>query len=298
MPVGGRLNRNWDFGLAVHQAQQETWGLGEAFAWLRDSDGIAKRRRVVESEWRIRRQMGGASLCLAVPVALLELEPFSVAPSYPRLDDAWTRWGAGLGDLRLGLRWDAAGRAWDALLHGELSAPSGEGPFQAAQPLVATGSGRWALHAGGGAGLHAGAWQLRAAVRASLQLGRAEDVKPATPLAYDGDGPVYAPLSGPLWLNERWGADAALGLGWDWFVDADSRHSLTLSLLAVQTGPLRMEGREVAGSAAQGLALQPELHARYGDFAALGAWRSAWLWARGLPAADFGELFLRLDYAL
>jgi hypothetical protein len=300
--VGRPLGGAWELSLALHQAQRESWALGDGWVWMQDADGQLKEQKLIEGELRLRWQASPAwSLDLAVPGVLSEFEPFSPAGtvSYPRLGDEAVRRSQGLGDLRLGLRWDAAPRpAGDFGFDVGLIAPSGQGPLEAPQPLASTGEGRWGLRAGAQAGRRVGAWQWRASVHGAYQAGREAQLSSAAPLAYAAAGPVYAPSNGSVWLDGRSSVDGALGLGWDWHVDDDSRHSLALSLLASQRSPVSVNGAAVDGTESVGVALQPELQARFGGFSALGGWQSPWLYARGLPAPDWGELFLRLDHAL
>ncbi|HXC62718.1 MAG TPA: hypothetical protein VNZ67_00090 [bacterium] len=217
--------------------------------------------------------------------------------------------GGGLGDIRLGLRGPWLGAAPGPQLGWSLGliAPTGQGPFDSTTPLAATGDGRWqvqpGLVCGGGGDGDLEAWIQ---VQGRWQFGREAWVSSLAPLGYTGTVQnstyVTAKTSGAVWLNPRWGGDAAAGLGWNWYRDADQRHTLAVELLGHWLSPWVIDGVD------QGLVddgtedecsvqVEPELQAHFGAFTAVGGWRSAVLYGTGVPDPYWGQLIFNASYA-
>jgi hypothetical protein len=266
----------------------------------RESGGQVVQRRL-EGGLGLRWQATpSVSATLDVPVAFAELAVWFGGPTSPRVDDPSARRSQGLGDLSLGLRQDLAAR------HGAaagwalaFTAPTGLGPWEAPHPLAATGAGRWAGELGLFGSLQRGNWHLHSAAAGGLQLGREAVLSAAAPVGYDEAGALFLPpaLSGPAYLDPRWSAQGALGLGWDWFADETDRHSLTLSLCARRQGPLGVGGAAVDNTESALLWLQPELQARFSGLNALAGWQSPPLESLNASVPAWGELHFRLDHA-
>lgn len=303
LAVPSPLARVLEVSLAVHQAQRETWARAADYAWMTDTDGIIKQQRLIEGELGLRWQKTRHwSLGLAAPMVFAEMAPFAPPGSVINFapGDASLRRTQGLGDLRAGLRYQPGGSdgAWSQAWLLEGVAPTGLGPFEAGHPLAAIGEGRWAATLGWLLAVRAGAWHAHLDLRGRYQFGRESRV-PERALIYDSaaEAPRQGLPPGPAWLEPRMDLRAALGLGWDWFASQDQRQSLALALIGRQQQPWK-SAQGTAGSGSLSLALQPELQARYGSFNALAGWQSPFLYAVDVPAPDWGELHVRLDYEL
>lgn len=293
-----------ELGLELRSADAQSWHRGAELAWLRDADGLVKEQRRMDGELQLRWQATARlALELDVPAVMAELAPLPPVGFYYnfRLNDPTLRRSEGLGDLRLGARgvlaWDPKGFSAGWLL--QLTAPTGLGPFEAPQPLAATGDGRWQAQAGFSAGCQFGEFQVWAQSQARLQFGRQADLSAAAPVSYDPSGPQYLPQAGAQWLSPRWGSDSVLGLGWDWYHDEDSRHSLAIEVVGRQLQGLGAGDAfsALGGTDSASLAVIPQLQARFGRFHALGGWQAPFLFATNMPAPDYGQLILRADYA-
>lgn len=293
------LAASFELSLGLHQAQRELWAMQDAWPQMQDQDGI-KVQRFLAGAVSLRLQCSPSlSIGGALPGSFSELAVWTGGISYPRLDDPGVDRSQGLGDVSVYLRQDwGAPQGWALGWGLALTAPSGLGPYEAPQPLAATGEGRWQGSLRTVAGGSWGAWQAWADAELNYQAGKDSVLSTAAPLRYDAKGPVFAPagLSGPVYLDPRWGARAVLGLGWDWFKDDASRHSVNVSAIARQRAPLSLNGRAIDGTEEVIVSLQPELQGRFGAFEALAGWDAPPLWAQGLSVAYWGELQFRVNY--
>jgi hypothetical protein len=240
-----------------------------------------------------------------VPLVLVEVSADNVAPgtSYPP-DSPYALRGGGLGDIRLGLRGPWLGTRSGPQLGWSLSmvAPTGQGPLDSTTPLAATGEGRWqalpGLVFGGGQDGDVEAWMQ---VQGRWQFGREAWVSSQAPLGYIGDKtnstPLFPRSSGAVWLNPRLGGDAAAGLGWNWYRDADQHHTLAVELLGHWLSPWVMDGVDQGLGDECSVQVEPELQAHFGAFTAVGGWRSAVLYGLGVPDASWGQLIFNASYA-
>jgi len=241
-----------------------------------------------------------------VPLVLVEVSPDSdvaAGTSYPPNSPLALR-GGGLGDVRLGLRgpWLGSSPGLQLGWSLQLIAPTGLGPFDSTTPLAATGDGRWqaqpGLVFGGGGDGDLEAWVQ---VQGRWQFGREAWVSSQAPLGYTGDTTkstyITPRTSGPVWLNPRWGGDAAAGLGWNWYRDADQRHTLAVELLGHWLSPWVMDGVDQGLGDECSVQVQPELQAHFGSFTVLGGWRSAVIYGLGVPDANWGQLIFNGAYA-
>jgi hypothetical protein len=240
-----------------------------------------------------------------VPLVLVEVSAEDVAAgtSYPPNSPDALR-GGGLGDIRLGLRGPWLGRSPGLQLGWSLTliAPTGLGPFDSTTPLAATGDGRWQLQpglvfGGGGEG------DLEAWVQAQgrWQFGRNALVPSLAPLGYTGDitdSTYITPrTSGAVWLDPRWGGDAAVGLGWIWYRDAGQRQVLAVEGLGHWLSPWVIDGIDQGLGDECSVQVEPELQAHFGTFTVVGGWRSAVLYGLGVPDASWGQLIFNAAYA-
>jgi hypothetical protein len=240
-----------------------------------------------------------------VPLVLAEVSAADAVAgtSYPP-NSPYALRGGGLGDLRLGLRGPWLGSSPGAQLGWSLNliAPTGLGPFDSTTPLAATGDGRWQAQPGlvfGGGGDGGLEGWLQAQGR--WQFGRSAWVSTLAPLGYAGDTqhsvPVLPKTSGAVWLDPRWGGDAAAGLGWNWYRDDLQRHTLAVELLGHWLSPWAMDGVDQGLGDECSVQVEPELQAHFGNFTAVGGWRSAVLYGLGVPDASWGQLIFNASYA-
>jgi hypothetical protein len=296
LPAGRRV----ELSLRLDQSQRELWARNDgAQVITREALGQVVQRRL-EGAAELRWQASpSVSAFVAVPVAFAELAVWTGAVSDPRVDDPAVQRSQGLGDLRLGLRQDldtghGAGFGWSLAA----TAPTGLGPWEAPHPAAATGAGRWAGELELFSQWQRGHWHWHSAAGGGLQFGREAVLSSAAPIAYDDAGALTLPaaLTGPAYLDPRWSAQGALGLGWDWYQDQDERHSVTLALCARRQGPLSIGGTVVPDSDSSQLWLQPELQARFAGLQALAGWQSPYLESLNTAVPYWGELHFRLDH--
>jgi hypothetical protein len=242
-----------------------------------------------------------------VPLVLVEVSAADAVQgtSYPPNSPQALR-GGGLGDIRLGLRGPWLGSNPGLQLGWSLGmiAPTGLGPFDSITPLAATGDGRWqvqpGLVVGGGGDGDLEAW---AQLQGRWQFGREAWVSSQAPLAYQGtiqkSFPIYARSSGSVWLDPRWGADAALGLGWNWYRDADQRHTLAVELLGHWLSDWVIDGvdQDLQKGNECSVQVQPELQAHFGTFTVVGGWRSPVAYGLGVLNTAWGQLIFNASYA-
>lgn len=306
-----------EIGLRAASFESYTWANGWAQAdslnhstYLLDSTGDTlspKAARRLELALQLRwKAWKDLVVDLDVPQVYTAFEPNYYDSVVPAPGDPEVDQGAGLGDIRLGLRgpWSGVHSALQAGWSLGLIAPTGIGPLDAQQALVATGDGRWQLQPGlvlgAGQGSSVEFW-LQAQGR--WQFGAPGRVSPALRLSYAGSlagGGYYAlapSAQGAVWLDPRWGGDGSLGLGWNWYSDADSRQTLAVELLGHWLSPWSMDGMDQGFGAESSVQLQPELHARFGRFSVLGGWRSAVLYGTNVLVQDWGQVLLDGAYA-
>lgn len=303
LPVPGALaeGKRVELSFSIDQSQAEQWARRDgALVITREAFGQVVQRRL-EGALGLRWQATPSfSAFVAAPVAFAEMAVWTGAVSSPRVDDPAVQRSQGLGDLRLGLRQDL-GLSHGAAFGWSLAAiaPTGLGPWEAPHPAAATGEGRWAGALDLFSQWQTGRWHWHSAAGAGLQFGREDVLSSAAPIAYDDAGALTLPaeLTGAVYLDPRWNAQGAIGLGWDWYQDQDERHSLTLAVCGRRLGPLSIGGTAVPDSDSSQLWLQPELQARFAGLQALAGWQSPYLIALNTAAPYWGELHFRLDHA-
>jgi len=240
-----------------------------------------------------------------LPLRFIEVSNAQAAPgtSYPPNDPSVLR-GGGLGDVSLGLRGPWLGSRPGLQLGWSFGfiAPTGQGPFDATTPLAATGAGRWQVQPGlilGGGG--DGALEAWVQAKGRWQFGREAWVSSQAPLGFTGDAAHSTYLTpkanGAQWLDPRWGGDAAVGLGWNWYRDAEQRQTLAVELLGHWLSPWSMSGVDQGLGAEDDVQLQPELQAHFGSFAVTGGWRSSVLYGHGVLDPGWGLVLLNAAYA-
>lgn len=288
------------FGLA-HSVQQ-SWALGDRFAFLRESNGDFKIQRRVDAQLDLAWQPSAAwGLKLGLPYHWVELSPYPVAGSSPsyRLDDASVRRTDSLGDLSLEARraWgpDAGQAGASGALWLSVVAPTGIGPFEAQHPMAATGEGRWQIAPGLVVGASSGTWSVFAQAGAPVQMGRESSVSSEAVLGYGTDGPRL-PAGGNVWLGPRYGVQGSLGLAWDWLSDEDMRQTLALEFQGWQRSPLDQGGVLTPDTEQSALGFVPQLHAHYGRFHAVAGWSLPYNYANNIASPDYGGSHLRVDY--
>ncbi len=287
--------------LGVSHAVEETWALGDRSVLINDIDGSTKVGRQVDLRFALAWQWDRAwGLKVELPYVLAELSPYpaeGTAPTY-RLTDPLVRRTDGLGDASVEIR-----RAWgpepgQAGIAGALwmgvMAPTGIGPFEAPHPLAATGEGRWQLQPGFVLGLQGRGLTVMLQSGLLLQGGREAAVSRLAPVAYGVDGPTFIP-GGDTWLGPRYGVNASLGLGWDWYADDDSRQTLACEILGWQHSPLDVGGTQVPDTEQVWVGMIPELQSHFGRFHVLAGW-SLGLYANNLAFAYYGVPQIRVDY--
>jgi len=296
-----------EVGLSVHSAEYQGWIRGRDEAWFNTAVGVTRTLKSVGADLILRGKVAGPLVLEAkIPLVFNEFStPDDGSPQiYSPLDPTVLR-EQGLGDIQLGLRGPLFGRpgglqgGWSL----GLVAPTGLGPFDAKDPLLATGDGRWqalgALVLGGGQDRAIESWLW---AQGRYQAGRMAWVSSQAYLAYDGDGynevPVAPKLSGTVWLDPRWGFDASYGLAWNWYRDAEVRHSLAVEFLGHGLSAWSMDGQDQGLGSEFGLWVQPELIMRFGQFNACGGWRSSpILSSYNVPGAYSGTLIVNASYA-
>lgn len=302
LPVPAALpsGRRVELSLGLGQAQRELWSRGGGSQVItREALGQVVQRRL-EGALGLRWQATPSlSAFAAVPGVFAELAVWSGGLSNPRVDDPAVQRSQGLGDLRLGLRQDldfgGSGLGWSLAA----TAPTGLGPWEAPHPAAATGEGRWAAELALFSQGRLGRWHWHSAVRGGLQLGREAVLSGGAPIGYLDAGPVLLPAAqtGPAYLDPRWSAGGALGLGWDWYQDQEERHSVALAVCARRQGPLSVGRAPVPDTDSSLLYLQPELQARFAGLHALAGWQSPALESLNAAVPYWGELHFRLDHA-
>jgi hypothetical protein len=289
--------------LGLYYSVQDVWALGDRYVYLVEANGDYKLQRLTDLEWDLGWQLNPAwGLKLSVPYNFSEVSDYpldGVIPYY-RLNDATLRRADGLGDVSLELR-----RAWgpepghDGWARGlwlGLTAPTGLGPFEAPHTLAATGEGRWQGQGGFVVGWTRGSFNLIVQGSARAQLGRDADVSTMADLGYGANGPNVPQTGGPEWLGPRFGGDEALALGWDWYVEGDTRQTIGLELRGSQLSALDQGGALTPDTQASSLGILPQLQASFGAFHVLAAWEAPILYGNNVAASYDGGSHLRVDY--
>lgn len=285
----------------IHSVQQ-TWAQGQSFSFMRDSVGSFRLQRSIKTRLDLGWQASDAwGLKLGVPYNFAEFSPFTpagAAPSY-RLNDPDVRRADSLGDLSLEWR-----RAWGveesvpgsalALLF-TVTGPSGLGPFESPHPMAATGEGRWQVEPGFVLSAFNGTLSLVAQVSAPIQAGRETTLSSEAALGFGPNAPLQAP-GGNVWLGPRYGVNAGLGFGWQWYAAEDSRQVIAIELQGWQRSPLDLGGTLTPDTEQMGLRSIPQLQADFGRFHALASWELPFIYANNEAASDFGASHLRVDY--
>jgi hypothetical protein len=288
--------------LGVAHSVQESWALGNRFAFLRDADGIYKLQRRVDLQMDLAWQWNQAwGLKLGLPYELMEFSPYPPVGAVPnfRLDDPGLRRTDGLGDVSLDLRraWgpEPGSEGFSSALWFNVAAPTGIGPFEASTTLAATGEGRWQLQPGLVLSFKRGAWAWLMQASAPVQLGRESTVSSRAVVGFGEDGPQFTP-GGNVWLGPRYGAQGAVGLSWDWYAEEGSRHSLGIELSARHRGPLDLGGVLTPDTEQDQAGFIPQLQSHFGRFHALAAWNLPLLYGNNVAASYDGGSYLRVDY--
>ena len=290
-------------------------GSGEALGWVRGNDWAVfspvtwatQTLKTVGLDLALRVKLGGTLVAEAhVPLVFNELSPYDAGnPVVFSPQDPTVLRQQGVGDIQVGLRGALVGRPGGFQGGWSLGAvaPTGLGPFDSKVPLVATGAGRWqalaALVLGGGQDGPVESWLW---AQGRYQAGRQAWVSSQAYLAYFGDGvsgsyPVGPKDSGAVWLDPRWGGDVSYGLGWNWYRDATSRHSLAIEFVGHALSPWSIDGQDQGVGLEWAVWAQPELIFRFGRFNASGGVRLAPL--LGSNALDYysGLMLVNVSYA-
>ena len=288
---------------------------GEAIGWVRGLDEgyftsvtwTSRTLKMVGLDVALRAKLGGSLVLEAhIPLLFNELSPNddAVPVTYGPQDPTVLR-QQGLGDIQLGLRGGLFGHPGGLQAGWSLGvvAPTGLGPFDAKDPLLATGAGRWqglaALVLGGG---QQGPLETWLWAQGRYQAGRTAWVSNQAYLVYVGDAFTSVPQapadSGAVWLDPRWGIDADWGLAWNWYRDAEERHSVAVELVGSGLSPWSIDGHDQGWGPQLAWALQPELILRFGRFNASGGVRFPVLVGSfntlGIPN---GTLLVNVSYA-
>jgi hypothetical protein len=271
-----------ELGLAVGSGEAEGWVRGQDEAVFSPVTWASQSLKQVSLDLALRAKLSGTLVIEAhVPLVFTELSPWEGANSVVfSPQDPAVRREQGLGDIQVGLRgalFGAPGGFQGGWSVGAI-APTGLSPFDAKAPLLATGAGRWqgllGLVVGGGQDGPIESWLW---AQGRYQAGRQAWASPQATLAFGGDGvgsyPINPNESGQVWLDPRWGGDLDYGLGWNWYRDAESRHSLAIEFIGHALGPWSINGRDQGVGPEWGLWAQPELIFRFGRFNASGGVR-------------------------
>ena len=296
-----------EVGVAVRTGESYWWAQGDTQARYTDALGLTQTTlKTVELALLLRAKLGSTLVLeLETPLQFNELSPYLEGGAVHTLQDPTALRQQGLGDLRLSLRGPLFGgpgglqAGWSA----GVVAPSGQGPFDSATTLVATGQGRWqallGLVFGGGedAALETWLW-----AQGRWQAPRPAWVSSQAWLSYDGGRDHALPRgplnSGSVMLDPRWGADASAGLAWNWHRDGETRHSLAVELLGHGLTAWSMDGQDQGLGPEGAWYVQPELIARFGRFNACGGWRSAALpGSYNVPYFYYGTVLVNAAYA-
>jgi hypothetical protein len=296
-----------EIGVAVRSGESYGWAQGDADARYTDPLGLTQTTlKTVELDLLLRARLGASVVLeLQAPLQFNELSPHTYGGATFTLQDPLAKRQQGFGDLRLALRGPLTGAPGGFQSGWSLGmvAPTGQGPFDSPDMLLATGEGRWqalaGLVLGGGEGGTIESWLW---VQGRWQAPRPAWVSSQAWLAYNGSMDAAAPRGplngGSVMLDPRWGVDASYGLAWNWYRDGETRHSLAVELVGHGLTPWSMDGQDQGAGPEGALYVQPELITRFGRFNASGGWRSATLnGSYNVPDFYYGTVLVNAAYA-
>lgn len=289
-----------ELSLSLRQSQRETWAHQAGHPKLVEGGWQKVQRSIIGSLGLRWQATPSGSLVLGVPGVFNEMAVWNGVEGWPRVNDPGVQRSQGLGDLSLEWRQDRAldqGHAWGWSFG--VVAPTGLGPWEAPHPMAGTGEGRWQALLRLTAGSDGPGWSFLSSAKAVYHAGKEAELSAAAPVSYDAAGARYLPAAstGAAYLDPRWGAEGAVGVGWHWYRSEDALHSLNLSLCASHLGPLSVGGRAVDETASLLVWVQPELQARFGELNALAGWQCPALLDDNLAVPFWGELILRVEHA-
>jgi len=297
--------------LGVQQFDRELWAdrngnivnFGHANTLgIVDTDGVTKSVKGFIFDLRILWAVDNRNLLeLSIPYYNQEFSQYNPGQMTPNLlDDPTVRRADASGDLLLSYRRSLISKGpLRAGLGLEFSSPTGQGPFESSNPLVATGSGGFsgalALDLESGAG----AWLTWLNARVPYSLGYSADIAAGTVIAYNPDGSPEELSGGRDWVSQAFSYDAILGLGWDWYVTNSVRHRLAVEIKLNQSGAMQLDGRAIADSAQETLNVVPEARFAFADGLAINL---GWITPLGYYSNEafsyFGEVLIRADLVL
>ncbi|MGH7441813.1 MAG: hypothetical protein ACREKE_03970, partial [bacterium] len=257
VPVALRANNDW-LGIEVPQpfdagvlnvserlscVEYDAWEDGGAYNYMVNGDGSLDVENLValdtRLDWRLNKSL---YVELDVPTVFNEFSPYSPnGLQYYNVGAPGVEEAQGLGDMGLALRGAFTGKSGAAqggnagwIL--EMIAPTGLGPFDAAQTTAATGAGRWQLIPGLVFGGKSGPWEGWLQARGRVQFGQQAFVPSdayvdwvstfQNGVSITANNIVLPGAGGTVWLGPRCGADAVAGLAWVWYQDSNTRLAL------------------------------------------------------------------------
>lgn len=261
-----------------------------------DNDGIVKSVKGYVFDLRLLWAPDKNDLLEAwLPYDNIEFSAYTPGQTTPTLlDDPTVRRADASGDLGLAYRRLLVGGGPLRLGLGlEVTGPTGQGPFESANPFVATGAGGFSAAATLDAETGYKGFLLWTEERVPYLLAYQADIPQNTIIAYDPSGNPETLNGGTADVSSGFSYSALLGLGWDWYVTEKVRHRIALEVQWVDQGEIILSGQGIPDTERKTLNVVPEARFAFNEgFAVnLGVYLPNW-YATNQPVGSYPETLL------
>ncbi len=268
-----------------------------------DADSLTKTARGFRMDATLAWQATPRdAFVLSLPWYFQEFSPPSGSGLSSMMNDAAVRRGDGPGDTSLAWRRVVISRSSEQSqmrlgAFFEASIPSGLGPFAAAHPLVATGSGSFTLTPGLGLELRWHSLGFSASASGTFDLGAQHDIPLGSVIAYRSDplGPLTLP-GGRAYTRRDPDFSVSNSLDWAWHRDEGALHKLIIEARYSRRGAIQVEGVSLEGSQGADADLIPQAAFEFKSGLGLRlGWALPLVYNQNRALTPWGELLARLE---